>query len=83
MYKQTHLCSHIQWEKTLLYILFMAPCNIIIIIKCYDGTSLPHIKNHGTQFKTHNTHFLHTIHTTLRYIADFSYLKPILCIKKG
>ena len=39
----------------------MAPCNIIII-KCYDGTPLPHINNHRTQFKIHSTHFLHSYH---------------------
>ena len=40
--------------------------------------TLHHINNHEAQFKIHNTHsFIHTIHTTLRYIAVFSYLKPI------
>ena len=39
----------------------MIPCNIIIT-KCHDGTPLPHINNHGAQFKIHNTHFLHSYH---------------------
>ena len=61
MYRQTYLCSHNHEKEILLYIyiLFMVPCNIIII-KCYDGTALPHINNHGTQFKIQNTYFFHS-----------------------
>ena len=60
----------------------MIPCNIIIT-KCHDGTPLPHIKimGHNLKYTTHIS-FIHTIHTTLRYIADFSYLKPIPCMKR-
>ena len=36
---------------------------------------------HNLKYTTHIS-FIHTIHTTLRYIADFSYLKPIHMHKK-
>ena len=60
----------------------MTPCNIIIIIR-HEGTPLHHITNHETQLKIHNTYsFICTIHTTIRYLADFSCLKPIHMYKR-
>ena len=60
----------------------MTPCNIIIIIR-HEVTPLNHITNHETQFKIHNTYaFIYTHHTIIRYLADFSYLKPIHLYKR-
>ena len=60
----------------------MTPCNIIIIIR-HEGIPLYHITNHETQFKIHNTHsFIYNNHTIIRYLADFSCLKPIHMYKR-